>query len=193
MIGFALVLFLGAAAGWIAAAGARARAYLRLACVLYGTMAVSEAFGVAPPAVRDIVMTLGSAVLCLAAYGAFRRPLRLIAASLLLAAAAAAGIAAAMLGQSVLGAVPQVFSAVCTLIIARRPLLAGQRSGLYLALSAVCLLGAGACALSPGANLAARAGLLLFAAAAVAGVALASNLLVEEQRGGARGLIGGAG
>jgi len=183
MIGFALVLLVGAAAGWIAAQGARprARAYLRLGAVLYGAMAISQAFGVAPPAVRDIVMTLGSAVLCIAAYSAFKNKPRFISASALLAASAAAGIAAATLGQSVLAAVPQVLSALFTLLIARRYVFAGSRAGIYLALSALCLVGAAACSLSPGENLMARAGLLVFAAAAVAGVALASNLLVEER------------
>ncbi len=183
MIGFALVLFLGAAAGWIAAQGARprARAYLRLAAVLYGAMAVSQAFAVAPSAVREIVMTLGAAVLCIAAYSAFRRKPSFMSASVMLAASAASGIAAAMLGQSVLAAVPQVLSALFTLLIARRFLFAGMRSGIYLAFSALCLLGEAACSLSPGENLMARAGLLVFAATAVAGVALASNLLVEER------------
>ncbi len=183
MTGFALVLFLGAAAAWIAAQGARARAraYLRLGAVLYGAMAVSQGFGVAPSAVRDIVMTLGSAVLCIAAYSAFRKKPRLMTASVVLAASALAGIAAAMLGQSMLAAVPQVLSALFTLLMARRAAFAGKRSGIYLALSAFCLLGEAACALSPGENLMARAGLLIFAAAGVSGVALASNLLVEER------------
>ncbi|MDR3527204.1 MAG: hypothetical protein P4L57_07970 [Rhizomicrobium sp.] len=183
MIGFALVLLLGAAAGWIAAQGARprARAYLRLGAVLYGAMAISQAFGVAPPAVRDIVMILGSSVLCIAAYSAFKNKPRFLSASVMLAASAAAGIAAATLGQSVLAAVPQVVSALFMLLIARRFVFAGNRSGLYLALSALCLVGAAACGLAPVANLMARAGLLVFAAAAVAGVALASNLLVEER------------
>jgi hypothetical protein len=188
MIGFALVLLLGAAAGWIAAQGAqlRARAYLRLGAVLYGAMAISQAFAVAPSAVCDIVMTLGATVLCIAAYSAFRKKPRFMTASIALAAAAAAGIAAATLGQSVLAAVPQVLSAVFTLLIARRGAVLGQRSSIYLALSALCLLGEAACGLSPNDNLMARAGLLVFAAAGVAGVALASNFLVEERSGRAR-------
>jgi hypothetical protein len=190
MIGFALVLFLGAAAGWIAANGAssRPRTYLRIAAVLYGAMAVSVAFRIAPPAVRDIVMTLGAALLCIAAYAAFRKKPRLVTTIAMLVIAAAAGITGAALGQPVLAAVPQVASAAVTILIARRGVFARQRSSIYLALSALCLLGAAACGLPPGQNLMARAGLLLFAAAGVAGACLASNLLVEERGRGARRL-----
>lgn len=180
MTGFALVLLLGAAAAWIAAQGARARArsYLRLAAVLYAAMAVAHAANFAPSAVTDIVMTLGATVLCVGAFAGFRRNPRILTASTALAFSGLAGIAAAMLGMPVLAAVPQVLSAVFTFLIARRGLFAGRRSGLYLALAAVCLLGAAACRLTP--DLMARIGLLLFAAAAVAGVALASNVFVEE-------------
>jgi len=183
MIGFALVLFLGAAAGWIAANGApsRPRGYLRIAVVLYGAMAVSVAFGIAPPAVRDIVMTLGAALLCIAAYASFRKKPRLVSTVAILVISAAAGVVAAALGQAVLAAAPQVVSAIFMLLIARRGVLMGQRSSIYLALSALCVLGAAACALSPGQTEMARAGLLLFAAAGVAGACLASNLLVEER------------
>jgi len=180
MTGFALVLLLGAAAAWIAAQGARARArsYLRLAAVLYAAMAVAHAANLAPAAVTDIVMTLGSTVLCVGAFAGFRRNPRILTASTALAFSGLAGIAAAMLDLPVLAAVPQVLSAVFTFLIARRGLFERQRSGLYLALAAVCLLGAAACRLTP--DLMARIGFMLFAAAAVAGVALASNVFVEE-------------
>lgn len=182
MIGFALVLLAAAAAAWIAAKGARprARAYLRLAALLYAAMAIAHGASLAPAAVTDVVLTMGSAVLCVGAYAGFRRNPRIFSASMVLAFSGLAGSAAAMLALPVLAAVPQVLSAIFTLLIARRGLFRRRRSGLYLALAALCLLGGAACQLSPGEM--ARAGLLLFAATAVAGVALASNLLVEEYR-----------
>ena len=188
MIGFALVLLLASAAAWIAANGARSRArsYLRLACVLYATMAIAELFALAPVAVTDIVMTLGAVVLCIGAFAGLRRNPKIITASVALALAALAAIAAATLGLAVLAAVPQVVSALFVFLTARRSLFLGRRSGLYLALSSFCLVGAAACHLAPG--MMAQAGLLLFASSAVAGVALASNFFVEEHRRKIRGM-----
>jgi hypothetical protein len=179
MTAFALVLILGAAAGWIASGGAapRARAYLRFAAVLYAAMAVSVFLKLAPAAVTDIVATLGSAVLCVAAFAAFRRTPPPLTASAVLGLAALAGITAAATGFGVLAAVPQVLSAMFMVLIARRR--ARQRAGLYLSLSALSLIGAAACQLEPG--LAARAGVMLFAAAGVIGVSIASDVLVEQR------------
>jgi hypothetical protein len=178
MTAFALVLLLGAAAAWIAAGGApvRAQAYLRLAAVLYAALALAVGIDVAPAAVTDIAATLGSANLCVAAFSAFRRAPRLLSAFLVLLVATVAGIGAAATDWRAIAVVPQVASAIVTFLIARQGLM--KRSNLYLALAALCLLGAAASELAPGP--AARAGLLLFAAAGLVGVGLASNLLVES-------------
>jgi hypothetical protein len=69
-----------------------------------------------------------------------------------------------------------VLGAIFTFVIARPGLV--KRPSLYLALASLSMLAAAAAGLAPGT--AARAGLLLFAAAGVVGVALASNLLVEN-------------
>lgn len=191
MTAFALLLLLGTFAAWIAAAGAplRARAYLRLAAVLYATLAISEAADVATAAVTDIAATLGSTVLCIAAFSAVRRAPRVLTASLALVVAAACGIGAAATDQRLLAAAPQVASAVFVFLIARPGL--WRRPSFYLALAALCLLGAAASVFAAG--LAARAGLLLFAAAGVVGVALGSNRLVEAGRVNAkRGAVGRA-
>lgn len=182
MSAFALVLLLGAAAGWIASKGAppRARAYLRFAAVLYMSLAVSDLAGIAPSAVTDIVATLGSAVLCVAAFAAFRRSPHVITASGVLSLAALAGILAAATGFGVLAAVPQVLSAIFILLIARLGLKTWQRASVYLALAALSVVGAAACQLAPG--VAARAGLMLFAAAGLLGVSLASDVLVEQRQ-----------
>lgn len=185
MSAFALVLLLGAAAGWIASKGAspRARAYLRFAGVLYAALASSDLSGVAPAAVTDIVATLGSVVLCVAAFSAFRRSPRVLTASSVLGLAALAGITAAATGVGVLAAVPQVLSATFMVLIARRGL--WTRASVYLALAALSVLGAAACQLAPG--MAARAGLMLFAAAGLIGVSIASNVLVEQREQDKRG------
>jgi hypothetical protein len=179
MIAFALVLLLGAAAAWIAAGGApvRTQAYLRLAAVLYAALAVAEGARLAPVAVTDIAATLGAASLCVAAFSAFRRAPRPLTAFLVLLLAAAAGISAALTDWRAMAAAPQLLSAIVTFAIARPGLM--KRPSLYLALASLAMLAAAAAALAPGT--AARAGLLLFAAAGVVGVALASNLLVENQ------------
>lgn len=188
MIGFALVLLLGSAATWIAAAGARlrARAYFRLAAVLYAAMALASGFATAEPAisaaVTDIVMPLGAAVLVIGAYAGFRRRPVILSASLILAGAGLAGIASAMLGLLVLAAVPQVLATLFALLIARKHLFTGQRSGIYLALGGLCLMGAAACRFALGTGPFTQAGLLVFAAAGQVGIALASNLIVEEER-----------
>jgi hypothetical protein len=181
MTAFALVLLLGAAAAWIAAGGAPARTepYLRLAAVLYGALAISEGAGIAAAAVTDIVVTLGSAVLCVAAYSAFRRAPSTPTATLILIIAAICGVGAAATDWRLMAAAPQVLSALFTFAIARRGL--WRRPDLYLALAALCMIAAAASELAPGAQ--ARAGLLLFAAASVIGVGIASDGLV--QHGGA--------
>ena len=178
MTAFALVLLLAAAATWIAGGGAplRTRLYLRLAGVLYAALAISEAFQVAPAAVTDIVATLGAAVLCVAAFAGFRRSPRWFSATAVLVLAASCGIGAAVNDWRVLAAAPQLLSAIFTFLIARPGL--WRRASVYLALASLSLLGAAASALAPGAM--ARAGLLLFAAAGLLGVALASDVLVDD-------------
>jgi hypothetical protein len=184
MTAFALVLMLGAAAAWIAAGGAplRATRMLRLAAVLYGALGLAEITQIAAAAVADIAVTLGAAVLCVAAYAAFRRTPRALTGSLLLIIAAVCGIGAAATDWRVMAAAPQLVSALFTFLIARPGL--WRRPSLYLALAAFSMVAAAASQLAPGA--AAHAGLLLFAAASVIGVALASNVLVEQNGAGGR-------
>jgi hypothetical protein len=178
MTAFALVLLLGSAAAWIAAGGApvRAQIYLRLAAVLYAALSAAEALHLAPAAVTDITATLGSAALCIAAFAAFRRAPRPLTASLVLVLAAICGIGAAATDWRVMAAAPQVVSGLFTFLIARPGL--WRRASVYLALAALSIFAAAAAALASGT--AARAGLLLFAAAGVVGVALASDVLVEQ-------------
>ena len=185
MTAFALVLLLAAAAASIASKGAplRARQYLQLAVVLYAALAVSEAAAIAAAAVTDIVATLGAAVLCIAAFAGFRRAPSALTATAVLLIAVACGIGAAATNWRVLAAAPQVLSAVFTFLVARPGL--WRRASVYLALAALCLLGTAASELVVGTP--ARAGLLLFAAAAVLGVALSSYVFVDDGRARRRG------
>lgn len=194
MIAFALVLFLASAAGWIAAKGApaRARSYLRIAAALYSALALAGVVldgvlgwlqapaltAVALVSVTDLVVTLGAAVLCVAAANAFRGPLGGSHAAVILGLAACIGLAAALTGFAALAAVPQVAAAGFILLLARPGL--WRRASVYLGLAGVSLIGGAACQLTPG--LAAQAGVLLFEAAALVGVAIASNVLVEQRK-----------
>ena len=200
MIAFSLILLLASVAGWIAANGApaRARPYLQIAAALYAALALSGPAletltslihlpGLNEGAllsVRDLVATLGAALLCVAAYSAFRGAPDATTASVILALAALIGLAAALTGFPILAAVPQAVSAVLIFLLARPAL--RHRASLYLGLSALSLLAAAACQSAPG--IAARAGVLLFVAAALIGVAFASNVLVEQRNQDKRAL-----
>jgi hypothetical protein len=204
MIAFALVLLLASAAGWIAAKGApaRTRSYLRIAAALYGALALGDAAlgpilhllqapelaAVALVSITDLVVTLGSGVLCVAATSAFRAPPGSAQAGVVLGLAACIGLSAALTGFAALAAVPQVAAAGFILLLSRPGL--WQRPSIYLALSALSLIGGAACQLTPG--LAAGAGVLLFEAAAVVGVAIASNVLVEQRNKDKRPLAVGS-
>lgn len=201
MIAFALILLLVSAAAWIAAAASPrpGRGFLRYAALLYAALALAgfslEAAAeviargaVGPLAVAvlcDLVAVQGPVALALAALLAFRGVPALALAIAALVAAGAAAIAAAVTGAEIFAAVPQVMSALCVFVLARKDL--KTKPGLYLALSALSMLGGAACQLAPG--LAARAGVFLFEAAALIGVALASNLLIEQTADGRRRAI----
>ena len=177
MTAFAIVLFLGAAAGWIAAEAAprSRRWYLRLAAMLYAAMAISVAAEFAASAVTQIVAALAAPLLAIAAFRSAPPP---VAATIVLAASCVAGIVAAATGTAVLSTLPQVLAGLAILAMARRA--TTRRSRLYLVLGAASLLGATACQLTDG--MLAQAGMLLFSAAGLLGVALASDVLVEQRQ-----------
>jgi len=180
MLAFAIVLMLGAAAAWIATADvpAHTRQYLRLAAVLEASLALSAAIALATPAATAIVLTLVAPLLAAAAWGRFFRALHPVLVSLLLACACVAGIAASATGLAVLSAMPQVIAVAVIGAIARPA--AFSRARLYLVLGAVSLLGAAACALGVGGV--AQMGVLLFSAAGLLGITLASEIPVEQRQ-----------
>jgi hypothetical protein len=96
---------------------------------------------------------------------------------LVLSSAAIAGVIAAATGLRVVAAVPQVAAAIFTLLVARPGL--WRKPQVYLALASLSMLGGAACQLTTG--LASQAGVLLFEAAALIGVGIASEVLVEAR------------
>lgn len=184
MTAFALVLLLAAAAAWIASGGApaRARLYLRLAAVLYAALSIAEIADLSAAAVADLAATVGAAVLAVAAFAAFRRTPGVVVTSAALGLATLGAVAAAVTGWRAFAAAPQLAGALAVFLVARPGL--WRRASLYLALAAFSLVGAAATQTVAGA--AAHAGLLLFAAAGVLGVGVASDLLVEEMAAGRR-------
>jgi hypothetical protein len=177
MLAFAIMLLVAAMGAWIAAGAAArsARAYLRFAAVLEAALAVSAGVPLATPAVAAIVTTLAAGLLAIAAAAALRQRPFLLVASALLIACCVAGIAAAATGVTVLSAVPQVIGVIAIALTARA--MRSRRSRLYLGLGALSLAGVAACA--QGEGMLAQAGVLLFSAAGLMGVTLASDVLVE--------------
>ena len=190
MIAFAAVLALSAAAGWIAAGGVRrgAQVHLRFACVLYGTLAASATFSIAPDAVAPIATTLAVALLTMASFIGFRRAPVAAIAAIILALACLTGIWSAATGVRALAVIPQLLCLIAVLAVARRGPANLHGPGLYLVLGCVALLAASCSLLTLDAR--ASMALLLFSAAGLLGVAYAlaraSHVLVEE-RGGANG------
>lgn len=191
MIAFAAVLLLAAAAGSLLTSRApvRARALLRLACALYGALAVGLALSIAP--VAPLVTTLGAMLLALSLFQTMRHAPVLTA--LLAAAACVAGLLAAARADMALAVVPQVLCAAYALAVARRPLFAGRPAGIYLVLGALCQLSATSALLTEDL----RVALPLFSAAGLLGFALAlsrgSEIFVDKQRRAERtGAIGRA-
>jgi hypothetical protein len=170
MIAFAIVLFLAAAAGWIAVQGIpqAGRIFMRFAAVLYAALSLSVAGRLAPDSVSDIVLPLACALLAFAAFSLVRKTPPVVLTAAILIPVCLAGIAAAVLNTVMLAVVPQLLAAAVLFLIAR---LGGmKRTRLYLSLGAAALLGAASCRLSLG--LSAEAGLMLFSAAGFVGIAL---------------------
>lgn len=180
MSAFAIVLVLGAAAAWMATTDTRGevKAHVRAAALLYAVLALSVALGIAPATVAEIVAAPASALLCLAAYAAFRVPAGVFAVAAALSLAALTGIASVVSGVTFLAMIAQFVAATVMLVLARRR----GRPGIYLALAAASLIGAAVSMLVEG--IPARVGVLLFSTAALVGtaVAIASDFFVKSRR-----------
>lgn len=163
-------LFGAAIASWwlSAAQAAQARLYVRFAAVLLAALAAASALGLSGIAAL-LLLPLAATALALAALARFARPLGSLSATLLLVAGLAAGLSALLLDFWIAALIP---AAVAGLVIVAAALHAmsvtGFLSGLALFASALACLEQGA-----------EAGMLLFAAAALLG--LARNFLVRNQ------------
>ena len=169
----ACALFCAAISAWLLAAPLRApaRLYLRFAAMLFSSLAAARLAGLADVAAL-FLLPLGSAALMVAALALFARPLPAFAICTALVIALAGGLAGLLSGIMVLALAPAILAGLVIIAaalngIAVIPLLAGAS----LLASALAFLEQGA-----------QAGLFLFCAAALVGLARPSAFAVQNQR-----------
>jgi hypothetical protein len=169
-------LFTAAVGAWLLAAplAARARIYLRFAAVLLSALAVSAMLGIADVAAL-LLLPLASSALMISALARFARPLPVFPASLALVVGLAGGLGALISGMALPALIPVMFSGLAVIAaslngIAVMPVLAGAG-----------LVASGLAFTEQGA----RAGLLLFCAAALIG--LSKPQLFRSSSNAARG------
>lgn len=155
-------LFIATISAWALAAPlpSRARIYLRFAAVLFAGLALSVALDMADTAAL-LLLPLASVALMISALARFAKPLPVFPASLALVLGLAGGIGAMVSGSAMAALIPMMISGLAVIAaslngIAVMPVLAG--TGLVAASLAFTEQGA-------------RAGLLLFCAAALIGLA----------------------
>jgi len=157
-----LALFAAAVGGWwmTGALPARARLYLRFAAMLLAAIAASVPLGISNETAL-FLLPLASASLMIAALARFAAPLPVLVATLALVASLAGGISAMLWNFSMLALTPVMVAGLA--IIA-----AGLNGTAIMAcLSGLALLGSGLALIQQGAG----SGFLLFAAAALVGLA----------------------
>lgn len=168
------------ASWWLSAAlPALARLYLRFAAMLVASLAVAGTLGLSGIAAL-LLFPLAATALALAALARFARPLGTLSATLLLVAGLAAGLSAILFDLWIAALIP---AAVAGLVIVAAALHAVSAAGF---LSGLALFAAALACLEQGAE----AGMLLFAAAALLGLARnfsARDQLVRSTRSERRG------
>ena len=169
----ACALFGAAIAAWRLAAPLRAaaRLYLRFAAMLFASLGAARLLGLADVAAL-FLLPLGSASLMVAALALFARPLPVFAICVVLVIALAGGLAGLVSGVAVLALVPLIFAGLV--------IIAASLNGIavFPRLAGVALLAAGLAFLQQGA----QAGMFLFCAAVLMGLAKPSALAVQNQR-----------
>jgi len=161
----AVALFAASVGAWRLAAPLRAgaRLYVRFSATLFAALALSL-----PLQMSDIaalfLLPLGAASLMIAALARFAAPLPVVAASLVLIAGLAGGLAALLSGIIMLALAPVMFAGLA--------IIAAALNGLAVmsVLAGAALLGSGLVFLEQGA----KAGLFLFCAATLMGLATPS-------------------
>lgn len=166
----ALALFGAAIAAWrlSAALTVQARLYLRFAAVLFAALASASIFSLSDIAAL-LLLPLAAGALALSALARFARPLGSIGATLTLVACLAAGLCAMLLNLWIAALLPV---AICGLTIVAAAL---QAMAMVPILAGFALFASALACLQPGAD----AGTLLFAAAALLG--LARNTRTRDQ------------
>jgi hypothetical protein len=169
----ACALFCACVSAWLLAAPLRvsARLYLRFAAMLFASLGAARLVGLADVAAL-FLLPLGGASLMVAALALFARPLPVFAICVALVIALAGGLGGLVSGYSVLALAPVIFAGLAIIAaslngVAAIPILAGAS-----------LLAGGLAFLQQGA----QAGLFLFCAAALVGLAKPSALAVQQQR-----------
>jgi hypothetical protein len=184
MIAFAAVLGLAAVAAFLLTGQAppRARAMLRFCCALYGVLAASLAFSIAPVTVAPLVTTLTVMLLVLSLCESLRRHPPPALTALLAAAACIVGLLAAASAEMAWALMPQLLCLVFAMALVRRAVLALRAAGIYLLLAALSLLAAASALLAGDL----RVALPLFSSAGLLGFVLAlsrgSETFVEAER-----------
>jgi hypothetical protein len=163
---FALVLFAASVGAWwmTGTLPAMARLYLRFAAMLLAAIAVSVPFGISDAAAL-FLLPLAAASLMIAALARFAAHLPVWVATLALVASLVGGLSA-MLWNFPLLALTQVLVAALAIIAA-----ALNGTAIMAFLAGVALLGSGLALIEQGAG----SGFLLFAAAALVGLAKAGT------------------
>ncbi|HEY4943752.1 MAG TPA: hypothetical protein VII56_20155 [Rhizomicrobium sp.] len=177
----ALLLLITTLAVWFVAAGARpaARLQIRFAGVLFAALSLSAATAAAVT-VTLLVLPIGLSVLALAAAAGFARPVPASVAALLLALICLSGLTAAITGLAVFCLAPAAAAALAMAVLFARQFDAARIASVQGMASALCFLGAASSFAVDGAG----AGLLLFSAAGLLGLAVAlsrSDVVVEER------------
>jgi len=158
----AALLFAACIGGWRLAAPLKpsARLPLRFAAVLLSALAVAAALRMGEITAL-LLLPLASAALALAALARFARPAGSLLATLVLVAALACGLGALVSGYAMSGLVLVMLAGLCVIAAALQSLaFAAIASGIALLAMGLCFLEAGV-----------GAGVLLFAASAVIGLA----------------------
>jgi hypothetical protein len=172
----AALLFAASVAAWIMAAllKGRTRLYLRFAGMLFAALAASSAVGLADTAVL-LLLPLSASALMLSALARFAKPLNNFVASTVLVIALAGGLGALLSGSAILALVPAAVASMAIIAVALRVIaLSAGLSGAALLASCLACLQSGA-----------GAGVLLFCAAALVGLAKSHSALAVDQSGDA--------
>ncbi len=160
------ILFAATAAAWLTTVSLRPRVrlYLRFSATLLAAMAVSVPLGMSDAAAL-FVLPLAASALMIAALARFAAPMPALAASLALVLGFAGGLGAMLSGHVLLALAPVILAALA--------IIAAALNGVAVigVLAGVALLGSGLVLLEEGA----RAGYLLFCAAALVGLAQAPS------------------